>query len=287
LDLSLLRQTFRGADYVLHLAALPSVPRSINDPLRSHDVNVNGTFNVLLSARDENIKKVVFASSSSIYGDRKTIGQKKLKHKKEMMKPMPLSPYAVNKLIGENYCKVFSHIYGLPTACLRFFNVFGPRQNPKSEYAAAIPKFITSIMNDERPPVFGDGRQSRDFTYVDNVVHANILAMTSPTVKKGETMNVACGESVSLLQLIEVINLVLGKDIRPEFLPARKGDVRDSLASIEKTRRLIAYKPLVNFRQGMLQTVKWYEENHGKPAADKKIVRKPAKKSVAAVGRKA
>lgn len=259
-NLPSLERAFRKADYVLHLAALPSVPRSIDDPVASHEVNVNGTFNVLLAARNHKIKKVVLSSSSSIYGNRNRLGDQTLKHKKELMKPMPLSPYAANKLMGEEYAKVFAHIYGVPTVCLRYFNVFGHNQNPRSEYAAVIPKFITAMLRNKRPTIYGDGRQSRDFTYIDNVVEANILAMTSTRVRQGETINIACGHSITLRELVTQINKVIGKKIKPKFDTARAGDVKDSLAQIQKAKRLLKYEPTINFNDGLRRTVEWYRE---------------------------
>lgn len=259
-NLALLQKCLRGADYVLHQAALPSVPRSIRNPLASHDVNVNGTFNVLLAARDQKIKKVVLASSSSIYGNRKYYGSRQLRYKKEAMKPMPLSPYAVNKLVGEEYAKVFAHIFKVPTVCLRYFNVFGPRQDPNSEYAAVIPRFILTMLNNQRPIIYGDGHQSRDFTYIENVVQANIGGMLSTNAGHGETINIACGETTSLLQLSRGIARALKKAIKPKFEPPRLGDVRNSLADIHKAKTLIGYSPQVRFEEGLRRTVKWYQE---------------------------
>lgn len=259
----LMKRLFAGADFVLHQAALPSVPRSIGNPVESHDVNVNGTFSVLMAARERKIKKVVMASSSSIYGDRKNYGLRKIKFKKEVMKPMPLSPYAVNKLIGEEYAKVFSHIYHLPTVCLRYFNVFGHNQDPKSQYAAVIPRFITMMIKKSRPVIYGDGTQTRDFTYIDNVVQANLLAMVTLRAVKGETINVACGESISLLRLVARINHVLRKHIKPIFSDPRPGEVKKSLANIEKARSLLGYTPLVLFDDGLRRTIEWYQEHLG------------------------
>lgn len=256
-----LKSVMRGVDYVLHEAALPSVPRSINNPRDSHEANVNGTFNVLLAARDQGVKKVVLASSSSIYGNRKYYGVRKTISKREAMKPMPLSPYAVNKLIGEEYAKVFSHIFKVPTTCLRYFNVFGHNQNPRSEYAAVIPRFITAVLKGERPTIYGNGLQSRDFTYVDNVVQANILAMHAEGVQNGETINIACGGSTTLLHLLQLINKILGKKIRPKFEPFRTGDVKNSLADIHKAKQLLGYTPRVSVGEGLLRTVAWYKKN--------------------------
>lgn len=258
---TLLRKIFKGIDYILHQAALPSVPRSINNPLTSHDVNVNGTFRVLLAARDAKVKRIVLASSSSIYGNRKYYGSKKTISKREAMKAMPLSPYAVNKLIGEEYAKVISHIYGLETVCLRYFNVFGPNQNPNSEYAAVIPKFITAILKNQQPVIYGDGTQSRDFTYIENVVRANILAMNSEKVGHGETINIACHESITLLQLVASINKIVKKQIKPTFDATRAGDVKNSLADISKAKKLLGYSPTINFNKGLLRTIEWCKNN--------------------------
>lgn len=262
-NLPLVQKTMRGADYVLHQAALPSVPRSINNPLASHDANVNGTFNVLLAARDQKVKKVVLASSSSIYGNRKNYGLRKVIKKCEVMKPMPLSPYAVNKLIGEEYAKVFAHIFKVPTVCLRYFNVFGPYQNPDSEYAAVIPKFIRLLMRGDQPTIYGDGSQSRDFTYIDNVVNANILAMLSKKAIHGETLNIACGESTTLLQVTRLVAKELQKKLKPKFGPIRAGDVKSSLADIAKAKKYIGYVPHVQFDEGLRKTIFWFRKHGG------------------------
>jgi nucleoside-diphosphate-sugar epimerase len=252
LELKLLQEISK-VDYIFHEAALPSVQRSIREPRRTIEVNVNGTLNVLIAARDNKVKKVIFASSSSVYGERKG------KKKKEVMKSQPLSPYAASKLMSEHLCKVFSHVYGLPTICLRYFNVFGPRQNPHSEYSAVIPKFIYLMLQNEKPKIFGDGKQSRDFTYVDNVVYANLLAINS-NLKGGETINIACGKSYNLLQLIEIINTHIGKNIKPTFTDPRPGEVKHSLADITKAKRLIGYKPLVDFEDGLKRTISFYQK---------------------------
>jgi len=247
-----LLQRISKVDYVFHEAALPSVQRSIKDPKSTVEVNINGTLNVLLAARNNHVKKVIFASSSSVYGEQKD------KKKLETMIPNPLSPYAVTKLTGEHLCKVFSHVYNLPTVCLRYFNVFGPRQNPDSEYSAVIPKFIKLILQDKRPTVFGDGKQSRDFTYVDNVVNANLLAMKSD-IQHGEIINIACGKSYNLLQLIEIINKSLNKNIEPIFTEARPGDIKYSLADIGKAKKLLGYTPQVDFVEGLKRTISFYQ----------------------------
>lgn len=258
LNMSHLKRAFKGADYVLHQAALPSVPRSIANPEKSHKANVDGTFNVLLAARDANVKKVVLASSSSIYGNRKP---SKSNGKKEILRSQPLSPYAVTKLIGEGYAKVFAHVYGLPTVCLRYFNVFGHRQNPKSEYAAVIPKFINAALKNEEVTIYGDGKQTRDFTYIDNVVEANILAMENKRIVMGETINIACGDSISLLDLVKGIEKVLAKKMKIHFKPARPGEVRNSRADISKARKLLGFRPKVKFKDGLNRTIEWYQEN--------------------------
>lgn len=258
-SLDFLEKQLTGYDAVLHQAALGSVPRSINDPLSTHESNITGTLNVLIAARHKGIKKVVYASSSSIYGNREYFGKQQVAKKKEMMKPMPLSPYAASKISAEYYVKVFSHIYGLPTVTLRYFNVFGPRQNPNSQYAAVIPLFIKALLKGQRPTVYGDGQQSRDFTYVANNVEANILAMNSK-VKDGETINIACSKTISILQIIEKINLILGTSIKPKFDKPRIGDVKNSLADITKAKKLINYSPIIYFEEGLRKTIEWYRE---------------------------
>jgi nucleoside-diphosphate-sugar epimerase len=238
----------RGVDYVLHLGALPSVPRSVQDPLTTSQVNITGTLNVLLASRDEKIRRVVYASSSSVYGNTPVLP------KVETMPTTPMSPYAVAKLCGEGYCQSFARVYGMETVSLRYFNVFGPRQNPMSQYAAVIPKFITMMREGERPTVNGDGEQSRDFTFVANVVAATIGAATAPEAAVGRFMNVACGERFTLNQLVAELNAILGTALEPEYFPERVGDVRDSLADISLARELIGYAPAVSFAQGLRLT---------------------------------
>lgn len=247
-DESLLARAIEGVDYVLHQAALPSVPRSVADPLSSHEANATGTLKVLIAARDAGVKRVVYASSSSVYGDSPTLP------KHEEMPTSPLSPYAVNKLTGEDYCKVFTRVYGLPTVSLRYFNVFGPRQDPKSQYAAAVPGIASRMLRGERPIIYGDGEQTRDFTYVKNVVNAN-LAACERTEPIGLAMNVACGERISLLELVTFLNEVLGSGLEPEFAPARAGDVKHSLADISLAERTLAYRVEVGFKEGLARTV--------------------------------
>lgn len=240
-----------GVTYVLHQAALPSVPRSIEDPLTTHACNATGTLNLLVACRDAGVRRVVYASSSSIYGDSPILP------KRETMPPRPKSPYAVSKLMGEYYCQVFYHVYGLETVCLRYFNVFGPRQDPNSPYAAVIPRFITRMLQGSPPILYGDGLQSRDFTYVADVVQANILAATAEDVA-GQVFNIACGRRHTLLDLIGVLNDLLNADIAPIYTEPRPGDVRHSEADIEAARSLLHYTPRVGFREGLERTVSWY-----------------------------
>ena len=253
-DLDLLVREFEGVDYVLHQAALASVPRSIENPIASNQNNIDGTLNVLVAARDAGVKRVVYAASSSAYGNTPTLP------KHEGMAPDPLSPYAIMKLVGEQYCKVFYNIYGLETVSLRYFNVFGPRQDPNSQYAAVIPKFITAMLNDERPVIYGDGEQSRDFTYVQNNVDANLLACTAPNAA-GKMFNVACGERITLNQLVELLNDILGKDIDPVYEEERAGDVKHSLADISLARDIMRYEPEYGFKEGLLKTVEWFKHH--------------------------
>lgn len=242
-----------GMDIILHQAALPSVPRSIKDPITSDEVNVGGTLNILEAARDANIKRIVYASSSSIYGDNVELP------KHEDMIPNPLSPYTVSKLAAENYCRVFSRIYNLESVCLRYFNVFGPRQDPNSQYSAVIPKFIQAMLNDKAPVIFGDGTQTRDFTYVANVVEANLLAATAEC-DSGIVLNCACNERTELNRLVFELNALLGKDIEPVYVASRPGDVMHSFASVEKAKSTIKYAPKVDFKDGLRRTIEWYTE---------------------------
>ncbi|KKQ18775.1 MAG: NAD-dependent epimerase/dehydratase [Berkelbacteria bacterium GW2011_GWA1_36_9] len=252
-NLKLLQKEFQGYDYVLHQAALVSVPRSIAEPERSNKNNIDGTLNVLIASRDQKIKRVVCASSSSVYGDIKS--DFKIEGKTGQL----LSPYALTKYASEVYCRLFYQIYGLETICLRYFNVFGPNQNPESQYAAVIPKFITGIFKGIRPVIFGDGRQSRDFTFVKNNVEANILAAHS-TRGAGEVFNIACGQSYSLNDLVSLINQELGTKIKPVYQKPRHGDIKDSKADINKAKKILGYKPVINFEEGLKKTLKWYQE---------------------------
>lgn len=248
---ALVEQAVAGVDYVLHQAALGSVPRSIQDPLTSNDVNVNGTINLLWAAKQARVKRFVFASSSSVYGDTPTLP------KEESMSPNPISPYATSKLAGERYALSFWHVYRLPTVALRYFNVFGPKQDPDSQYAAVIPRLITALMNGMAPVIFGDGEQSRDFTYIDNVVQANLLACTAPEAP-GHFMNVACGERYSLNTLLQELNRIMGTQIAACYESARPGDVKHSMAAIARAQSLLSFAPEVRFPEGLQRTVAWY-----------------------------
>jgi UDP-glucose 4-epimerase len=247
-DSEAMNQALQGVEYVLHLGAIPSVPRSVSDPLASHEANDTGTLKLLIAARDAGVQRLVFASSSSVYGDSPTLP------KREDMPTAPRSPYAVNKLAGEEYCKVFYGLYGLPTVALRYFNVFGPRQDPKSQYAAVIPAFIAAALKGKRPTIYGDGLQTRDFTFVKNVVQANLAACATDRAN-GESVNIACGERISLLDLMNQINETLGTNIEPIFEPERAGDVKHSLAGIEKAEQLLGFRPQVNFAEGLARTI--------------------------------
>ncbi len=252
-DLDTCRKAVEGMDFVLHEAALPSVPRSIEDPVLTHAINTGGTLNLLWASKENKVRKFVFASSSSVYGDDEILP------KKEGLEGVPLSPYAVTKLAGEKFCQVFSRVFGLPTASLRYFNIFGPRQNPLSQYAAVIPLFITKIIQGERPVIFGDGKQSRDFTYVANIVEANRLAIQAPEIS-GEIINVACGDKTTVNQLFESIRQILQKDIRPIHEEPRPGDIRHSYADIAKAQEVLEYEPKISLSEGLRETIRWYQE---------------------------
>jgi nucleoside-diphosphate-sugar epimerase len=247
----LLHKAFGGADFVLHQAALASVQRSVNDPLATNNANVDGTLKVLLAARDCQVRRVVYASSSSVYGDVPKLP------KSEDMTPMPKSPYAVSKLTGEYYCRVFAHVFGLETVSLRYFNVYGPRQDPKSHYAAVIPIFIRCMMQGERPQVTGDGEQSRDFTFVEDVVEANLQAATAPGAA-GAVLNLGCGERHTLNELLGLLQELMGIAVEPQHVPDRPGDVKHSQADIRRARELIGYRPRTSFPEGIRRTVEWY-----------------------------
>ncbi|MCA1595835.1 MAG: NAD-dependent epimerase/dehydratase family protein, partial [Chloroflexi bacterium] len=243
-----------GIDVIFHLGALPSVPRSIEEPLRSNENNVTGTLALLLAARDAGVKRLIYSSSSSVYGNQAA------PVKTEDLCASPLSPYAVSKYAAEQYCRIAPAIFGLETVCLRYFNVFGPRQQPGSAYGAVIPRFIGSMVDGKPPVVEGNGTQSRDFTYVDNVVRANWLAAQADGVS-GEVFNVACGRSWSLLQIIDELNRILKTSFKPTFVPERKGDVYSSLASVKKAEDLLGYAPVVSVPEGLEKTVAWTKAN--------------------------
>jgi nucleoside-diphosphate-sugar epimerase len=253
-DPAAVREAAAGAEVVFHLAALPSVARSMADPVTAHRVNVDGTVNVLVAAKDTGVRRVVYTSSSSVYGDTPTLP------KREDMPVQPRSPYAAAKLSGEAYCRAFDASFDLETVSLRPFNVFGPRQDPESPYAAVIPRFVTAMRAGQRPGIFGDGGQSRDFTYVDNMVEALVLAAGAGPEAAGEVMNVGCGGRTSLLELVAALNELLGTELEPVFSDPRPGDVRDSEASVEKAARLIGYRPSVDVREGLDRTVRWLSE---------------------------
>lgn len=243
----IVREAVEDVDFVLHQAALPSVPRSVRDPLTTNEVNVLGTLNLLQAARDARVKRLVYASSSSVYGDSTELP------KRETMCPAPLSPYAISKLAGEQYCQSFWRLYRFETVCLRYFNVFGPRQDPTSQYSAVIPRFITAMFSDHSLTIYGDGTQSRDFTYVANVIQANLLACTAPNVA-GQVFNIACGQRYSLLELIQKLAQIIEKEPRVTHAAVRPGDVPHSQADINKAQTMLGYQPSVSFDDGLKQT---------------------------------
>lgn len=244
-------EAVKGINVVFHQAALPSVPRSIRNPQASNESNVTGTLNLLVAARDAGVRRLVYASSSSVYGDTEVLP------KVETMKPDPLSPYAFTKLAGEYYCKIFNRIYNLETVCLRYFNVFGPWQDPESQYAAVIPKFITELKNDRPPVIYGDGEQSRDFTYIQNVVNANLLAAEASEAP-GNIFNIACGQRITVNYLAEKLAQIMGKEIKPLHSDKRQGDVKHSLADINLAKKVLGYSPAITIEDGLEKTVEWY-----------------------------
>lgn len=244
-------QAVENIDIIFHQAAIPSVPRSLKDPISSNLANINGTLNILVAAKDRNVKRIVYASSSSIYGDSPELP------KREDMPTNPLSPYALTKFTGEKYCQLFYSLYGLETISLRYFNVFGPRQDPSSQYAAVIPLFISAALSNKKIIIYGDGTQTRDFTFIDNVVDANISAALSDA-GKGEVINIACGERVSINDLSEMIFTKVGAEVIKENLDEREGEVKHSLADISKARGLIGYSPVVRIEEGIGRTIDWY-----------------------------
>ncbi len=252
LDLPKLREITKGADYILHHAAIPSVAKSVDNPMPSHEANTTGVLNVLIAANENKVKRVIFASSSSVYGNQTEL------YKHENLPTQPLSPYATQKLMGENYCKNFYDLYGLQTVVLRYFNVFGPRQDPNSEYSAAIPAILKKVLNDQQPIIFGDGTQSRDFTFVDNIVKANVLACESDNAPGG-IFNIATGGSISVNDLVFEITRLTGKNLKPIHVEPRKGEVLNSSADISKAEKLLEYNSRVPFIAGLENTIEWYK----------------------------
>ena len=251
-NLDTVRRACEGIDFVLHEAAIPSVPRSIDDPIATNEVNINGTLNVLKASYENKVRRVVYAASSSAYGDTAVLP------KKEDMIPSPLSPYAVSKLTGEYYCRVFTNVYGLETVSLRYFNIFGPRQDPNSTYAAVVPRFITALLKGESPTVYGDGEQSRDFTYIENVIHANINACYAPPAAAGRVLNIACGTRFTLNTVLRKLEEIFDKKANPKYLPPKKGDVKHSQADITNAANYIQYKIEVDFETGLRRTVDYF-----------------------------
>ena len=247
-----INEAMEGVEYVLHQAALPSVPRSLEQPLASLENNLSITLKILLKSVEFKVKRLVYASSSSIYGNQES------EKKSEDLRPLPVSPYAVYKNAGEQLCQIYSKIHGLAAVCLRYFNVFGPNQDPDSPYSAVVPLFIKKMLNGERPVINGDGNNARDFTFVENNVKANILALKSDKVGQGEIINIACGQSISLNQLVEEINACLNTEIKPIYGPKRPGDIKYSLADISRAKKLLDYSPEVDFKTGIKQTVDYF-----------------------------
>jgi UDP-glucose 4-epimerase len=253
-DAKNLAQILKGADYVIHQAAIPSVPKSIIDPVKSHNANVNATLQLLVACREAGVKRVVYASSSSLYGDSPSLP------KHEGMMPNPLSPYGAQKLFAEMYCQVFTKAYGLETVSLRYFNVFGPRQDATSQYSGVLALFIPAVLQGRRPTIYGDGEQSRDFTYVKNVVEANLLACTAPGIG-GQVFNIACGDRITVNSMLKQINKITGKDISPVYADARAGDIKHSQADITLAKERMGYQGTVSFEEGLRHTIEWYRAN--------------------------
>jgi len=261
IDVEAVQKAIHQAEYVIHLAARTSVPRSVKDPQETNRINVEGTLNVLVAALDNRVKRLVFAASSSAYGETPTLP------KTESMEPKPISPYGVSKYVGELYASVFGRCYGLETVCLRYFNIFGPRQDPDSPYSGVLSRFAAAFLADEPPVVFGDGEQTRDFTYVENAVQANLLACEAPGAT-GHVFNVGTGNRVSLNQTLELFRQVSGKTLQAQFEPPREGDIRDSQADIAKAKEMLGYEPAVGFEEGLERTFAWYQQQQAKtPAA--------------------
>jgi UDP-glucose 4-epimerase len=259
-DIEVVRKAMHEAEYVLHLGARTSVPRSVKDPLETNRINIEGTLNVLVAAKEMKVKRVVFAASSSAYGETPALP------KAETMQPQPISPYGVTKYVGELYGQAFLRCYGLETVSLRYFNIFGPRQDPSSPYSGVLAKFCTAFLEDTEPVVFGDGEQTRDFTFVDNAVHANLLACEAPNVA-GKVFNVGCGDRISLNQVLQTLQKIADKTLETKYEPPRDGDIRDSQADISQARAFLGYDPKVAFEEGLKLTYDWYRESQLKAAA--------------------
>jgi nucleoside-diphosphate-sugar epimerase len=264
-DIEAVRRSMHEADYVLHLAARTSVPRSVKDPLETNKVNVEGTLNVLVGARDAKVKRVVLAASSSAYGETPELP------KTESMSPEPISPYGVSKYVSEIYAQTFGKVYGLQNVSLRYFNVFGPRQDPGSPYSGVLSRFCTAYLENTEPVVFGDGEQTRDFTYIDNVVQANLLACEAPAAS-GRAINIGTGARISLNQTLELLSEISANPLQPKFEPPRDGDIRDSQADITLAREVLGYQPTVDFAEGLRRTFDWYKEAAVKAVAKQKSV---------------
>jgi nucleoside-diphosphate-sugar epimerase len=259
-DIEMVRKAIFEAEFVIHLAARTSVPRSMKDPIETNRINIDGTLNVLVAARDAKVKRIVFAASSSAYGETPTLP------KTENMPPMPISPYGVTKYVGELYAQTFGRCYGLENVCLRYFNIFGPRQDPGSPYSGVMAKFCTAFLEETEPVIFGDGTQSRDFTYVDNAVQANLLACEAPNVS-GKVFNVGTGNRISLNDIVESLGKISGKRLAPRYDPPRDGDIRDSQADITLAREYLGYEPQVQFDEGLDRTFEWYRAAQTKTVA--------------------
>lgn len=254
-NMDAVRRAVKGADVIYHLAALGSVPRSMKDPATTHNVNVDGTFNVLMAARDEKVRRIVFSSSSSVYGQSKVLPQH------EDLPLLPISPYGASKAIGEIYFRAFYETYGLQSVCLRYFNVFGARQDPTSQYAAAIPLFVSALLRDKSPTIFDDGEQSRGFTYIDNVTKANWLAANAKETH-GEAVNISTKNAVTVNTVVNTIRKLMGKEkIKPVYAPPRAGDIKHSLADVRRAKKIIGYEPFVSFEEGIAKAIDWYKEN--------------------------
>jgi nucleoside-diphosphate-sugar epimerase len=263
-DLEALKAAVRGADYVLHQAAIPSVPKSVIDPIASHNADLTGTLHVLWAAKEAGVKRLVYAASSSAYGENPELP------KREEMPARAISPYGLMKYVGEEYCRLFTQLYGLETVSLRYFNVFGPRQDPSSEYSGVLSRFITAMLDGKRPVIFGDGEQSRDFTFVANVVEGNLLACHASGVS-GKMYNLACGQRVNLNQVVAQLNNILGTTLKPIYEASRVGDIKHSLAEISRAKVELKYTPSVQFDEGLRVTVEWYRQNFGNSAGSEAL----------------